>query len=92
VADLKTAAKQRAGKTTSALGTAAKARAKSKAPAEDDGMSVEDLAAPPTEHKPMPDLISGQVYDAPPPLPPALMYLRMYATIPALRRRQGGPM
>lgn len=64
-----------------------KARAKKKTQVEDDGMSVEDPIVPPEEYKPSPNFISGQAYDQPPPLPPALMYLRMLATIPKLRNR-----
>jgi len=65
----------------------AKARAKKRSQAEDDGISVENPVVPPEEYKPAPNIISGQAYDQPPPLPPALMYLRMLATIPELRKR-----
>lgn len=65
----------------------AKARAKKRSQEEDDGISAEDHLAPPEEYKPAPNIISGQAYDQPPPLPPALVYLRMLATIPELRKR-----
>jgi len=64
----------------------AKARAKKRTQM-DDGISVEDPVAPPEQYKPAPNIISGQAYDQPPPLPPALMYLRMLATIPKLREK-----
>ena len=72
------------------LKDAAKARAKSRRakPEEDDGHSVEELAVPPEEFKPTPNVASGQAYHQPPPLPPALVYMRMVAQIPALRKKQ----
>lgn len=70
----------------------AKARAKKRtaAQAEDDGISSEDHMVPPEEYKPTPNIISGQAYDQPPPLPPAMMYLRLLATIPAFRKKNTG--
>lgn len=75
------------------LKSAAKARAKSrrsKGPAEDDGISAEDPVAPPEEYKPTPNIISGQAYDQPPPLPAPFLLLRYKAAIPALRKALNG--
>lgn len=68
-----------------------KDKAKARSKAKDDRMGPPpDLIAKAEVAKPTPNLNSGLPYDAPPPLPPAFLYLRMLATIPGLRKRVGG--
>lgn len=66
-----------------------KAKARSKAKEDPDALPV-DHVVPPDKVEPSANIETGMPYDAPPPLPPAFLYLRMLATIPGLRKRVGG--
>ena len=68
-----------------------KDKAKARSKAKDDPMAPPpDLIAKPDPQEASPNINSGMPYDAPPPLPPAFLYLRMLATVPGLRKRVGG--
>lgn len=68
-----------------------KAKARSKAK-DDPAAPPPDLIAKDDPVKPTPNINSGMPYDAPPPLPPPFLYLRMLATVPGLRKRVGSGM
>ncbi len=68
-------------KAKSRSNTAAKKTASSNRGSSKEGMVVDNS---PTQ--PAPPIVSQGAFDAPPPLPPALAYIRKFATIPSLRK------